>query len=250
LAERLRLEEFRNMLRANLACIAQFRGDSAHALTMWRQAVSDMDDLLLHQGEDAGLYALAEGEHGELAVGLHLAEDFALRLMARPHDVLHATSMFPVLAHFRLAAGDLDGAEAALEVVDRAARPRVGFAEGLVIVTRSALWRHRNQPHIAAATLEQACTRLRYRGTTDITMRVLEELAAVAFALGQRDDSANLLATAQRARQDDEKALSPLCRASVETLQTRLGDRHGMLLGPADVQELAQSLANKAPREL
>ena len=182
---------------------------------------------MLHQGDNACLYALAEAEHGELAVGLHIAEDFALRLTSGPHDLLLTAAMHSVLAHLRLAAGDLDGAAGSLEVAHRAGSPTLDFVGGLAIVTGSALCRQRGEPHAAASRLEQACAHLRLHGTTDIAMRVLEELGAVALALGRADHFANLLATAREARWREEKPPSPLCRARIDALQGRARQRRG-----------------------
>jgi hypothetical protein len=97
-------------------------------------------------------------------------------------------------------AGDLAGAQAALDAANRAAKPTRNFIGGLAIVTQSALRRQHGQPEIAAAVIEQACGHVGVRGLTDIPMRVVEELAAVAVALGRRQDGADLLATARHAR--------------------------------------------------
>ena len=81
-----------------------------------------------------------------------------------------------------------------------------------------------------------------FHGLTDIEMRVLEELAAVAVALNRYQDGADLLATAEHARHRDGKPLSPACRPEVATLQARLGEQRGTRLRAPTVRSLAHSM--------
>jgi predicted ATPase len=243
LAERLGLTYFAALIRANLATIAQFHDNSSLALEIWRSVVLEFDDPLSYAAHNAAFYALAEGEHGELAVGLHIAEDFSVRLTRSPHDPTLAAGLHAVSAHLNRLAGDLDGAEAALDKARRAAEPTWDFVGGLALVTRSALCRQRGQPRTAATVIEQAYRHVGFRGVTDIAMRVLEELAAVAHALGRPNDSANLLATARVARQGDNKPVSPACRPEVDALQATVNNLPGIALNTADVITLAHTLA-------
>jgi hypothetical protein len=211
LAERLDLDLFVGLVRASLATIAQFRGDGPAALAMWRQPSPLLDEVTLAEGDNACFYALAEGEHNDVAVGLHIAEHYIARVTSSPHDPAAVAALYSAFAHLRRLAGDVDGAELALEISRRHAEPTVDFLGVLTHVTRSALWRARGEPHLAAAALaERADHRdVGFRGLTDIPMRVMEELAAVALALGRVDDCADLLATAREARLRDGKPLSP-----------------------------------------
>ena len=247
LAERMRLDHFATMLRCDLACIAQFRGDSSPALETWRQIAPMLDDLGLYQSESACFYALAEGEHGEVAVGLHLAEHLVLRLTRRPHDPVLAAAMHSVIAHLRRLAGDPAGSQAALDAARRAGPPTRNFVGGLAIITRSALWRQRGQPRRAAAVIEHAHHHLGFRGATDISKRVLEELAAVSISLGRYQDGADLLATARAARQREHMPLSPACRVEIDELSTQVGALRGVALTTTEATELAHSLAGSKP---
>ena len=248
LAERMRLDHFATMLRCDLACIAQFRGDSSPALETWRQNAPMLDDLGLYQGESARFYALAEGEHGEVAVGLHLAEDLVLRLTRRPHDLVLAAAMHSVIAHLRRLSGQPEGSQAALDAASRAGRPTRNFVGGLAIITRSALWRQRGQPRRAAAVIEQAHHHLGFRGSTDISKRVLEELAAVSISLGRYQDGADLLATSRAARQSEHMPLSPACQVEIDELSTQVGALRGVAMSTTEATELAHSLARSNPQ--
>ena len=74
-------------------------------------------------------------------------------------------------------------------------------------------------------------------------MRVLEELTAVAIDLGRHEHGADLLATARRARLDEDKPLSPAWRTEVDGLVAQVGTRHGTPLGTRRAVALAHSLA-------
>jgi hypothetical protein len=91
--------------------------------------------------------------------------------------------------------------------------------------------------------MQRACPHVWFRGPTDTAARVLEELAAVALALGEPDHCADLLATARQARQRDGKPLSPAGRVEVDLLQTKVGHRHGRALTTPDVVTLMRSWA-------
>ena len=94
--------------------------------------------------------------------------------------------------------------------------------------------------------IEQACRHVGFVGLTDIPMRVVEELAAVALALGRREDAADLLATARETRQREHKPLSPACRTEVTQIEETVGRTHGKPLDPADVLAVAFSMAHPA----
>ena len=115
------------------------------------------------------------------------------------------------------------------------------------MVTRSALWRQRVQPRRAAAVIEQAHHHLGFRGSTDIPMRVIEELAAVSISLGRHQDGADLLATARAARQSEHMPLSPACRVEIDALQTMVGALHATKLSLSDATALAHSFVEKEP---
>ena len=113
-------------------------------------------------------------------------------------------------------------------------------------MTRSALRRVRSQPDKAAREIEAACRRVEYEGLTDIAMRVLEELAAVALALSRRQEAADLLATADDARRRYAKPLSPACRVEVDGLRSMVSDQVGTAIGPSQVIAVAHSLASSS----
>jgi predicted ATPase/class 3 adenylate cyclase len=243
IAEQLGMGLFAAMLRSNLACIAQFRGDSVTAFAMWHDVLSVLDDLADSEGDTACFYSLAEGEHRELAAGLHLAEDFVIRVTSAPHDPQLAAALYSVVAHLRRLAGDLEGAEVALEYVRRAGTEDFDFLGGLALITRSALLRARGQAPSAATVMEHTAGYVAFQGLTDIPMRVIEELAAVALALGRAGDAADLLATARAARERDHRPLSPACAREVDALSVLLGERQGRVLDTGAVIGLTHSLA-------
>src|SRR5262249_35084488 len=111
-ADRLDLAHLGAIQRSTLATISQFRDPSPTVLATWRELFSLLDDDSKYVHGDALFYSLAEGEHGELAVGLHIAEDLGLRLSGRPHDPCVAAGLNAVLAHLRRLRRDLNGAEA------------------------------------------------------------------------------------------------------------------------------------------
>ena len=248
LAEQRGLNYFAALIRGDLAMVAQFRGDSTLALDTWSQAVNEIDDQALSESHYACFYALAKGEHGEVAVGLHLAEHFVLGLTRGPHDPERAAAIYSVIAHLCRLAGDREGAEAALEAASRAGAPPRDFVGGLALVTRSALWRECGQPRMAASAIEQATDHIGFHGSTDIAMRVVEELAAVAVSLKRHEDAANLLATAREARERYHMPVSPACRPEVDALQTMVGALHATKLSVSDATALAHSFVEKVPR--
>ena len=73
-------------------------------------------------------------------------------------------------------------------------------------------------------------------------MRVLEELAAVAIDLGQHQHGADLLATADHARRQEHKPLSPACRLEIERLIAQVSARRGVPLETPQATLLAHSL--------
>jgi hypothetical protein len=242
LAEQSGMELFAAMARSNLACIAQFRGESTASLELWHALLPLLDDFADTEGDNASYYSLAEGEHAELAVGLHVAEDFVIRVTSSPHDPHTAGSLYSVVAHLRRLSGDLDGAEVALDHVLHSGRENFDFLGGLAIITHSAVLRERGRPDEAAAVIAEASGHLGFHGLTDISMRVVEELAAVALALGRTDDSADLFATARVERRRDGRPLSPACRREVDAMSAMLGGRTGEELEVADLVALAHSL--------
>ena len=242
LAERHGWYHFAAVLSGDLATVAQFCGDGDAALASWRAVVPVLDGLAIYEVENACYYALAEGEHGELAVGLHLAEHFALELTRSPHDPRRAAELYAVVAHLHRLTGNLASAEEALEIACRAAPPARDFLGGLAVVTGSALGRKRGRPSTSAAFIEQACGYVGFRGLTDIPMRVVEELAAVALTIGKRQDGADLLATASEARHREHKPLSPACRPEVDALQKSVADMRGNALATPQVLTVARSL--------
>jgi hypothetical protein len=243
LADRLGLDLFGALARCNLATVAQFRGDGPGALTAWRSIVPLLDDLAIYEGDNAALYALAEGEHGTLGVGVHLAEDFLLRLTRVPHDPYLEATLCSVVAHLRRLNGDLDGAEAALSRVERAGAPAFDFLGGLAIVTRSAVCRQRGEPSAAAPVIAPALRHVGFGAMlTDIEMRVVEELAAIALALGRNEDCSILLATARAFRRREHKPLSPNCRREVEDLEAAVAEFDATALSTAEVLARARSL--------
>jgi hypothetical protein len=244
-AEQSGMDLLAAMVRSNLACIAQFRGESEAALEMWRTLLPMLDDIADTEGDNACYCSLAEGEHGDLAVGLHLAEDYVIRLTSAPHDPHLAAALYAVVAHLRRLSGDLDGAAVALDHVLRSGREDFDFLGGLAIITRSAVLRERGRPDEAAAVIEVASGHARFHGLTDIPMRVVEELAAVALELGRPDASADLLATAGVMRERDGRPLSPAGRHEVDALRARLGDRTGEVLEVGAVVALAHALATE-----
>lgn len=101
----------------------------------------------------ASFYALAEGEHGDLIVGVHLAEHFLTRLRTLRCDPLIEAQLRWVVAHLHRLHGDIDRAADSLELADRLAKPRFNFLGGLASITRSALYRRRGQPNAAATII-------------------------------------------------------------------------------------------------
>jgi hypothetical protein len=77
---------------------------------------------------------------------------------------------------------------------------------------------------------------------TDIEMRVVEELAAIALALGRNEDCSILLATARASRRREHKPLSPNCRREVEDLEAAVAEIDGTALSTAEVLARARSL--------
>jgi hypothetical protein len=243
IAEQMHLDYFAAGLRGRLACNTQFRSDSTEVLATWRLIASGDDGPAALQLESACFYALAEGEHADVAAGLRLAEHLLLlRFSAAPLDPAVA-AMHSVIAHLRRLAGDLAGSHAALETASRAGPAPWDFLGGLSIITRSALWRMRGEPRRAAATIELASHHIGFRGSTDIPMRVLEELAAVAIDLGQLQHGADLLATARRARHVEHKSLSPACRIEVGHHNAQVSTLRGVPLETQQATDLAHRLA-------
>jgi hypothetical protein len=244
IAQEHRLDFFADaLLRANLVVGIQFREQSPVVLTAWRDLVPRLDDLGLYQEENASFYALAEGEHCDLNVGLHLAEHFLARLRTLRCDPLIEAQLRWVVAHLCRLHGDLDRAADSLELADRLARPRFNFLGGLADITRSALNRRRGQPTAAAAIVAGHVQHYPKQGLTDIPIRLLEELATIACDQGRHQDSADLLATATANRRRQEMPLSPACRVEIAQLRDHIDGHIGAVLQPTSVHGVAASLA-------
>ena len=113
ITEQLGLDHFGARLQRDLATIALFCGDGSWALATYREFAAILD------ADNSCFYALAEGEHGELAVGIHVAEHLSVELVSGPHDPNYAGELHAVVAHLRRLAGDPDGCELALNLADR-----------------------------------------------------------------------------------------------------------------------------------
>jgi predicted ATPase/class 3 adenylate cyclase len=242
LAERSGLNDFAALFQRDLATIAQFCGNATEALATYRRLGPALDP------DNACFYALAEGEHGELAVGLHLAEHLLLELSSHPHDPTHAAALHTVVAHLHRLAGDLERCQVVLDIVDRIGEPVGQFIGGLWIITHAALLRLRGHCLAAAEVIERACARVASHRITDIGMRVVEELAAIALSLGRRQDAADLLATAREARHRSHKPLSPALQTELNGISAKLGDLHGTPLEASHVSALAHSMAQAPSR--
>ena len=211
-------------------------------LATWRDLVPRLNDLGIYQEENASFYSLAEGEHCDLIVGLHLAEHFLTRLRTLRCDPLIEAQLRWVVAHLCRLHGDIDRAADSLEIADRLARPSFNFLGGLADITRSALYRLRGQPNTAAAIIAGHVQRYPHQGLTDMPMRLLEELATVACDQGRLLDSADLLATATATRQRQNTPLSPGCRVEIDRLRAQIHGHLGTVLEPGAVHDLASSL--------
>jgi predicted ATPase/class 3 adenylate cyclase len=240
-AQRFRLDFFANaLIRGTLAVGTQFRAPSAVVLQEWRDLVPALDDLGLYQDNNASFYALAEGEHADLAIGLHLADHFLTRLRAHRFDPAFEAALRWVVAHLCRLRGDTDRAADSVELADRIATPRFDFLGRLATITRSAVHRACGQPDAAAALIASQVPRQPHVGLTDIRMRLLEEFAAVADACGRAQDSADLLATAAAHRRHQQMPLSPACRIEVDRLQATVAE--GTPLDHEAIRGLATSL--------
>jgi hypothetical protein len=240
-ADRLGLAYFGALQRIVLAIVSQFRDESPVVLATWRDAFSMLDDDPNYPHDDVVFYALAEGEHGEVGVGVHVAEDLASRLGRRPHDPIITTGVNAVLAHLRRLNGNLPGAAAALAAVDESGQLTMDFVGGLAVVTRSALYRERGEPDSASALIGEGLKYVEFPRTTDIPMRVLEEIAAVSVALGRREHAADLLTTAREWRATYRRPLSPACQPHITAVSAMLDDLRGNSLAPSQVRSLLNS---------
>jgi hypothetical protein len=101
---------------------------------------------------------------------------------------------------------------------------------------------------MAASEIEQATHHIGFHGSTDIAMRVVEELAAVALSLKRHEDAANLLATAREARERYHMPVSPACRPEVDAVQATVGALHATELSLSDATALAHSFVGKVAR--
>ncbi len=243
IAQRTGLDDFAAAIRGDLAGLTQFRSDSATVLATWQDVVGECGGLDRLQWEHGCLYALAEGEHATLTGGLGIAEQILVGLADTPLSRA-GPATFGIVAHLRVLADDLDKADEALEALGRAGQPEQNFLGGLSIVTRSALWRRRSQPGQAATTIASATYHIGFRGSTDISMRVLEELAAVAADLDQPQHAADVLATADQARRHEHKPRSPACAIEVDVVRARVQTRRGTPLETADAMAVAHTLAS------
>jgi hypothetical protein len=237
LAEQGGLVHFGAVVRAELAVITQFRGDGHAALDAFRQLGLPVE------AHNWSYYALAEGEYGTLAVGIHLAEHLLVELARRPHDPAHTAALHTVLAHLHRLTGDLERCEDALERAGRAVFQLGGFVWGLATVTRAALLRLRGQAQAAAQVIEPACALIGLRRRSDMPMRVVEELAAIASSIGRTHDAADLLATAEEARRIEHKPLSPALERELHGLYAKVDVQQGRPVNDALMTSLVRSMA-------
>jgi hypothetical protein len=127
---------------------------------------------------------------------------------------------------------------------ERDVQPDQRFTSALLRVTRSALARSSGVEHSDFSVLPTDVDYVASRGSTDMSMRCMEELAAVALTLGRHEDAANLLVTAQEAREKAHMPISPACRRALEDLGLDPASTRGTALTADDAVHLARKLAS------
>ncbi len=103
-----------------------------------------------------------------------------------------------------------------------------------------------DRPAVTVSALAKQATHYPHAGITDIASRIIEELAAVAFAMGRHRDSADLLATATADRHRHGTPLSPACRVEIDQLRAHLTGQQATVLDPASIHGLAAALVRAA----
>ena len=238
ITERLGLDHFGARLQRDLATIALFRGNGPSALATYREFAAILD------ADNSCFYALAEGEHEELAVGIHVAEHLSVELVRGPHDPYYVGELHAVVAHLRRFAGDPDGCEFALNL---AHRTLAGEGDSRTTADRA------RAPHSIAGSRPPWCGGTRNRDCLS-ARRVrrahrhgdacAQELAAVALSLSRPQQAADLLATADEARRRYTKPLSPACRVEVDSLRSMVDTHVGTAIDTTEVIAVAHSFAS------
>jgi predicted ATPase len=228
--------------RASNAVTLAFSGRSELALAAARAALPVVLDDRALDPEKLCLLAFVEGEHGDLSLGLQLAEDIAARLGRRSLPALHLAAAWAVVGHLRRLVGDLDGAAIATE---RATGPLatipLSFMNVLNTVTAAAVERSRRQFAAAADRLSKVISKP--VGVSDDHMRAVEEAATLALDLGWITDAADFAATARLLRAEHSMPVSPARRPEVEALVAGTGEG-GRVLAVSDVRLVLASIAN------
>jgi predicted ATPase len=216
-------------------------GDSDAALAVVRTVFSVMLDDPTIDAERLFDLALIEGEHGDLRMGVTLAEDIAARLSRRSLPAGHAGGAWAVVGHLRRLAGDLRGAEAAVELAAAglSTMPPM-FVRALNAITWSALNRDRGNCRAAASGLVEFVRG--WVGATDAPMRLLEETAAIALGLGRVSDAADLFATAAVLRIEYSMPVTPARQQEVEVVAERAGTK-GRILAEDEVRTVLAHMA-------
>ena len=223
------------------------RGDEAVRLV--HQVRISLDDLVSDSDrlQIALFTAVLEAEHGDLRVGLQLAEDLRERVLRRPNSHLDRGETAACLAHVRRLAGEHDqvlelaqaaGREFSVVVVE-------GFLEWVGRLALSAELRRLGRLTEAVDTLTDRLVP-RAAGTTDWFARVLEEGVHLALGLGRREVAATLLATATDHRARAGKPLSPRGAAELAGVTTELAGSGAAPVSDAAAVELIRSFGSSA----
>jgi predicted ATPase len=246
-AEEHAFETFAAIARSILADVAAFEGRSRDALAMADEIMPLLDTLIDGSMNSLQLFPLIEGEHGDLERAIRLAEHIRARLLSRPRDPGIVGGVCSVGGYLLARAGELDRAE---ELTDQASRvfgtSTASFVAALHLVTRSMICRQRGQPGRAGRALASSQDAGWIRGLTDIEMRVLEELAAVALELGHPQAAADLLVSSDERRERDGKPVSPARRGEIDELRARVDARDARSLEQQGVQAVLRALLESA----
>ena len=242
IAERTSLDDFAAAIRGDTASLTQFRGDSTTVLAAWQDVVDAAADPIASSGSTAASMRSPRASTPPSPTGSGSPSSSSSvspmrRSVGRPRR--RSVSSLTCVPSPVISTGPTRRSTHSPR-----RQPEQNFLGGLSIITRSALWRQRGKPGRAATTIVTATYHIGFRGITDIAMRVLEELAAVAVDLDQPQRGADLLATADQARRHEHKPRSPACAVEVDAVRARVAAWRGTPLDIGDAVAVADRLAS------
>ena len=220
LARRDGLDGYRAAIAYWIAQLASHRGDEALALRSMDEALAfDAAAPTADRWGSRTWGAIVLADQGHFVEAEALLAD-ALHLLGRVPTGLHESETRAGCAHLARLRGDAAAARTEADAALGPRRPYLRWTDGLALLALASADRLDGEPATAVSSLLPIL--VDSGRVTDVAAQAMEELAACLADLGQPDDAARALATADDWRRAERAPLPPGRRPPVEHLRAQL----------------------------